>query len=437
MRGRRPTSVCLYLTVFLLLGAAGGLPAEEFRFDLEEFEKKPYHFGGYAELRPVLFGLDHDAALYRLRFFDRDEGDTTAEYNGRLQLEASLEKGIGRLFVRANTDYRSSYLGESLEAVIYDGYLSLKPSPTMALEAGKKSLRWGTGYAWNPVAFIDRLKDPDDPELNREGYIVATAEVIRSLAGPLQTVSLTPVLLPVEGDINDDFGESDHLNVGGKIYFLLYDTDIDLLFLTGGSRTSRYGIDFARNLTSSFEVHGEFAYFPDISRKVIDVDGNISGRENDAQNWLLGLRYLTESETTWIAEYYHNGAGYSREEMESFFAFINQMYDSYQASGDDTLLQQAKTLAEGGYSRMNPMRDYLYVRASHKEPFDLLYFTPAATAIVNLNDGSFSLSPEILYTAFTNLELRLKGTWLNGSDLSEYGEKQNDWRIELRIRYYL
>jgi hypothetical protein len=428
---------CLCLTAALLLLAGTGVQSEEYSFDVSEFEKKPYQFGGYAELRPVLFGLDHDAALYRLRVFDRDEGDTTAEYNGRLQLEASLEKGIGRLFVRANTDYRNSYLGESLDITLYDGYLSLKPTPTLALEAGKKSLRWGTGYAWNPVAFLDRPKDPDDPELNREGFIVATAEVIRSLDGPLRTVSLTPVLLPVEGDINDDFGESDHLNFGGKIYFLLYDTDIDLLFLTGGSRPDRYGIDFSRNLTSSFEVHGEFAYLSDISRKVVDVDGNISGHNNDARNWLLGLRYLTESETTWIAEYYNNGAGYSREEMENFFTFINQMYDRYQASGDDTLLQQAKTLAEGGYSRMNPMRDYLYVRASHKEPFDLLYFTPAATAIVNLNDGSFSLSPEILYTAFTNLELRLKGTWLNGSDLSEYGEKQNDWRIELRVRYYL
>ena len=85
---------------------------------------------------------------------------------------------------------------------------------------------------------------------------------------------------------------------------------------------------------------------------------------------------------------------------------------------------------------MNPMRDYLYVRGSKKEPFDILYFTPAITAIVNLNDGSFSLSPEILYTAVTNLEVRLKATVLEGSRLSEIGEKQNDWRLELRVRYY-
>ena len=432
---KRRVLACLWLTVVLF--PTGVVRAEEYRFDLAEFEKKPYDFGGYAELRPVLFGLDTDGALYRLRFFDRDEGKTSAEYNGRLQLEGSLDKGISRLFLRANADYRDSCLGESLAATLYDGFLSLKPAPTLTFEAGKKSLRWGTGYAWNPVAFFDRPKDPDDPELNREGYVAATAEVIRSLSGPLRTLSLAPVLLPVEGEINDDFGESGHLNVGGKIYGLLYDTDFDLLFLTGGSRSNRFGLDFARNLAANFEVHGEFAFLTDTSRLVVDGAGSITEQKRDAQNWLLGFRYLTAAETTWIVEYYRNDAGYSREEMESFFTFLNRAADLFQTSGDAGLLQKAKNLAEGGYGRMNPMRDYLYLRVSRKEPFDILYLTPAATAIVNLDDESFTLSPEILYAPLSNLELRLKGSWLHGGALSEYGEKQNDWRLELRLRFYL
>jgi hypothetical protein len=155
MRTARFLSAVLLAAALFWFGGAGAL-AEEYRFDVAEFEKKPYHLGGYAELRPVLFGLDRDAALYHLRFFDRDEGKTTAEYNGRLQIEGSLEKGIGRAFVRINSDYSNSYLGESFRTTFYDGYLSLKPSPSLTLEAGKISLRWGTGYAWNPVAFLVR-----------------------------------------------------------------------------------------------------------------------------------------------------------------------------------------------------------------------------------------------------------------------------------------
>jgi hypothetical protein len=93
-------------------------------------------------------------------------------------------------------------------------------------------------------------------------------------------------------------------------------------------------------------------------------------------------------------------------------------------------------LTEGNYGRINPMRDYLYLRISQKEPFDILYFTPSITWIFNVNDKSFSLSPELLYTGITNLELRLKAALITGERLSEYGEKQNDYRIEFRARYY-
>ena len=82
------------------------------------------------------------------------------------------------------------------------------------------------------------------------------------------------------------------------------------------------------------------------------------------------------------------------------------------------------------------MTDYLYLRISQKEPWDILYFTPAVTWIFNADDRSFSISPELLYTGITNLELRLKGTFLVGDDFSEFGEKQNDYRVELRVRYY-
>ncbi len=82
------------------------------------------------------------------------------------------------------------------------------------------------------------------------------------------------------------------------------------------------------------------------------------------------------------------------------------------------------------------MRDYLYLRINQKEPFNILYFTPSITGILNLNDGSFSVSPELLYTGITNLELRLKGGVVVGQGKTEYGEKLNDFRIEMRVRYY-
>jgi hypothetical protein len=89
-----------------------------------------------------------------------------------------------------------------------------------------------------------------------------------------------------------------------------------------------------------------------------------------------------------------------------------------------------------GYNRPNAMRNYLYLRLIQPEPFDILYFTPALTAIVNTDDGSFSLIPEVVYTRVNNLELRLRVALNWGEGSTDYGEKPVGARVELRARYF-
>jgi hypothetical protein len=425
--------VLLNLFIFLPALAYG---EDQYKFDLAETEKKPYHFGGYAEFRPVAFWPNTNTAQYKLNYYKRDPGGNTEEYNGKLQLEGSYEKEAARLYFKTNTDYKNSYFGESEHSTFYEGYLSLKPSASLKVDAGKRTFKWGKGYAWNPVAFIDRPKDPNDPELALEGYIVATADYVKSFDGPLKTISFTPVLLPVYDHINDSFGQNNYPNFAGKLYLLFYDTDIDLIVFTGGSKTTRYGLDFSRNITTNLEVHGEFAYIRDYQKNFIDSNGNSYLNEYDAKSYLLGIRYLTAINTTYIFEYYHNGTGYTEVEMKSYNSFIDKGYQSYLSTRNDSLLQKAATLTENNYGRVNPMSNYLYLRVSQQEPFDILYFTPAITGIWNVDDKSMTISPEVLYTRFTNWELRLKAMFLIGAKDSEFGEKQNDYRLEFRVGHY-
>ena len=426
-----------FLLVFVIAFLSQLIFAEsEYTFNLDETEKKPYSLGGYVEARPVFLYLDKDASLYKLKLYDKDEGKTAEEYNTKLQLDGSYEKRITKIYTKINVDTQESYLGWSDTINIFEGYISLKPSSSLNINIGKKAMKWGKGYAWTPVAFFDRTKNPDDPDLALEGFISLSADYTKSYSGSLKTISFTPVLLPVYDNINDDFGETDKLNFGGKVYLLLYDTDIDFIMLAGGSKTKRFGFDFSRNITPNFEIHGEFAFVNNFEKKFINSTGNISVDEYDAESYLFGIRYLTKVDTTFIVEYYHNNTGFTDEEMQNYFSFINTAYKTYTSSGNDNNLQKALDLTEGNYGRMNPMRDYLYVRVSQKEPFNILYFTPSITGIVNINDKSFSVSPELLYTGVTNLGLRLKTTFLSGQSNSEYGEKYNDCRIELMARYY-
>jgi hypothetical protein len=175
----------------------------------------------------------------KLNLYDKDVGDTIIQYNERIWIDADIQKGIAGFYLQLSSDFQQSDVFDTTSKTkAYQAYLSLKPSSSLTIDTGKKTSKWGKGYAWNPAAFVDRPKDPDDPELALEGYAIAASDYIKSFAsGPLKTFSFTPVLLPAYGDINDDFGETHHLNVAAKTYFLLYDTDIDLMFLTGGSKT--------------------------------------------------------------------------------------------------------------------------------------------------------------------------------------------------------
>jgi len=427
--------VCLLLT---FLQPAFG--EDEYGFDLSEIEKevekKPYHIGGFLEFRPVLFGLDKDSAFYKIKFYDKDEGSTLEQYNSRLRLEGSYHKGIVGAFFRADSTLWYGYEGWDGDITLLEGFLALKPGPSFALEAGKRVAQWGKGYAFNTVNFVSRPKDPNDPTEPVEGYYLAIADWIKSFGGPLKTLAFTPVILPVTESINDKFGEPDHINFAAKLYGLLWDTDIDLLFFTGKSRTTRYGMDFARNITENLAVHGEFAWLPGFDKKSIDSQGRLYTQKSDIIKYLLGIRYLTTNNMTFILEYYHNGAGLDSNDADNFYSFVDRAYDKYLSTGNSSDLNKAAKLSQGSLSTFKPFRNYLYFRGSWSEPFDILYFTPAVFSIINLNDRSLSITPELMYNPITNLQLRLRGGLLIGGKNTEFGEKQNDYKVELRVRYF-
>jgi hypothetical protein len=419
----------------ILAAAMGARGSEVFTFDAAEFGKKPYELGGYLELKQQRFDLNPDGTLYRLNFY-RQPRDHLDQSTVTFKPSGKFRKGDASLNFRAHLegDWETR---EFQRTTRFDElYLSYKPDPGLTIDGGKVSLKWGKGYAWNPVAFVERAKDPNDPDLAREGFTMLTADWIRNFDGPLRTVAFTPVVLPASPDLNPDFGAGRHVNVAAKLYLLYHDTDIDFLFLGNGSRSRRYGVDFSRNVTSNLEIHGELARVEDVPRQSFAPNGAGALLREHATSYLAGLRYLTARDTTYILEYYRNGTGLGETDMRNFERSVDSAYAGYLATGSDAALLRAANLARGSYGRPNPGRNYLYLRVSQKEPFDILYFTPALTVIANADDHSFSVVPEVLYTGINNLELRMRAFFLGGGNGTEFGEKQNGRRIELQARLY-
>lgn len=412
--------------ILLLAVPALGRAADDFSFDLSAYaEPGPFELHGYVEWRQEHQRLDADSPLYRLNFAETAPA-TLDRSVAALELTGTYRSGDSRLAATWHGERLHDDLADSGAGRFYELYLAHQPDATTTVEVGKRAVKWGKGYAWNPVGFIERPKDPNDPELSREGFVIAGADFIHTRGGDLHTLAFTPVLLPVTSQVNDDFGADTGLNAAAKLYLLFRDIDIDLLWLSEGSRPGRVGIDFSTNLAVNLELHGEYAYIGNYEQKLLSPGGPIT-RVYAAHSWLLGLRYLTERDATWIVEYYHDDRGYTQEQMEYFLMQVD--------GAPAAALPQLRSVGQTGYTRPSAMQDYLYLRVTQKEPFDILYFTPALTAIGNINDGSWSLTPELLYTGIDDLELRLRATILGGGHLSEFGAKPNDSRIELRLRY--
>jgi len=427
VRGLRP-----FWPLVLLVVVACAQAAEEYSFDSSAFEKKPFELGGYAQLKQEDFSFNRGAAFYRLANFDQPQRDRLDRTTATLQLAGKLRQGIGTFDFRTNSDLQRDQLARDHDNTVFEAAYSLRPDPGLTMEAGKRVLRWGKGYAWNPIGFVERTKDPNDPELAREGFAMADADLIFNPGGNLQTVAFTPVLLPVGKDVNGDFGASGHLNPAAKLYLLYRDTDIDLAWQGKGSRPARYGMDFSRNLVSNFEIHGEWARILQFTKPVTDRAGVVTSETGNADSTLLGLRYLTARDTTYIAEYYRNGTGYSAAEADPFY----QLVDTAFATGNSALVQKALSLSQGSYGRPNPGQEYVYFRAQQKDALGIVYFQPAITAMMNWQDRSYQLTPELLYTGVKNLDLRLRLFLLHGGASTDFGEKQNSRKLEFYARYY-
>lgn len=406
--------------------------AEDFSFDPTAFQKQAFEWSAYLELDLEYFSLDQDSAAYLINLADQTDRRKLNRTTGILELSGNYKKEKFSAGFIMHSEAQHDAIDDVNDTELYEATLTYQLNPGTTIDVGKKSLRWGKGYAWNPVGFIERPKDPNDPDLSREGYVLASADFIRSRNDALQTIALTPALLPVSDNLNEDFGESDHINAAIKLYLLYWDTDIDFMILRDGSRSTRYGLDFSLNLDTNIELHGEWAHIREVTKPITDATGNTEQSSDSANNYLFGLRYLSENETTYILEYFFNGAGYSENELADYY----QLVHTADETNNTSLLSLANELGDKGYLRRSAGRQYIYFRASNKEPFDVLYFTPSVTAIINLKDQSFSVAPEIIYTGFNNFEMRLKAIWLKGDKLTEFGEKQNDSRIEFRARYF-
>ena len=259
-------------------------------------------------------------------------------------------------------------------------------------------------------------------------------------AGPLQTVGLTGVLLPVTPDFNAEFGVARGLNAAGRLSLLLADTDIDFVVAGGDSRSWRVGGSMARNLLPELVAYGEVAWLSEENRLLVDpLTGRALRLGEAALSAVAGLRWQAPTDTTVLLEYYRNGPGVTAQQFADAVRLIDAAADAQAldgGSGPALAARQVAARVTRSYQRPQPLRDYVYLRVSQREPRNILYTTPAISFIVDPVGGSASVTPEIVYTGFTNTELRLRTQVNVGATDTDFGSRQVNARVELRARVF-
>ena len=418
----------------LWMSFIGVANAQEYSFDLDDFEKKPYEYSAILTFNPVFSILNTESRLYQLKYLNSDSEKFLHETDLSLELSGSYEiKNFKFISVGKYNVLHSSENDWDDEFSLFELYAQHTPNTNFTTWLGKKNVKWGKGYIWNPVSFAGRQKDVDDVDASLEGYSLIMGEFVKSFDSTFKTLSIAPVIIPVTADLNDDFSKTGSFNFVLQTYMLITDTDVGLYLFWDDHDHHKFGLDFARNLLTNWEVHAEWAYENIYDKLVLDKDYSLRQTSEKIENYLLGTRYLTSLNTTIIFEYLHNNNGFSESEMDAYF----EATDDALSNNNDALISILKSFQKEQLNRQFLMQNYLYCKVSHPEPFNLLYFTPSMNTLYNLNDNSYRVGLEMNYSRFKNLELIIRQNYFPPNPKTEFGEKMTHYKIEFHVKKYL
>lgn len=257
---------------------------------------------------------------------------------------------------------------------------------------GKQQLATGVGYAWNPTDIFNQ-KDLMDPTYENTGITAVR------LSFPLGLrTTLSGIIRPA--NTWDETVRYYQLKSGiGRFYMsALYSRSqliLHGLIATTIQTHDLYGFNLEGDLLGA-GIRTEIAAHRLVSNEKLQYE------------YIVGGDYTFKNSLYCLAEYYHNDLGAKTSQTD-----INDYLFHY--SGERKSLNQ----------------NYLFLLAMY--PLGNL-LDIAAFTILNMDDHSAVIAPQIVYRIFQNVELSLLASLFIGDSLDEFGYQQ--YGVRLRLRAY-
>jgi hypothetical protein len=359
-------------------------------------------------------------------FAAADRGDAwlgsnelVASADGTWDWQQRVKVGAG-LILRAPSD-------DGPDLRVREAYARTSLLPWLDVEAGKRLVRWGTGYAFTPTGLLDPPRDATDPQdrlgLN-EGMLMARLDAFRG-----STAVTLAAAAPRLDRPHPASADTPRRLLALRVRTTIAGVELAGVASAADNQRVSLGANFTHVVGRQLEYHGELLMHDDESawrRMLAPHDGRprrVSG--------LIGFQYTFNLGLNAIAEYYHDGNGLS---SQLWSRLMDGAAEAKRQSALDALAGAAApnaTSTTGATSAASPAaaaagtlvrptrRDFLFLRASRANTDALL--TPELIVLIGLNDGGLTLVPTLHIAPTRHVQLYVRGLALTGRARSADG----------------
>ena len=290
--------------------------------------------------------------------------------------DAKSSSNVWKLHVKLRAD-ASDRAADRL--TVGEAYVQVAPTSWLDITAGRVIEKWGTGYAWNPTAFVSPRKNPSDPNDRRSAYrgtdMLRADVLMRGTNVSLYTLG----------------GGS----YAARVYRLVGGADISLHVRHDRDGTQQ-GVALARVFGDALELHGEIA-----RRRAV-----------------VGGQYTFRDSVNVVAEVYRDGSGPTAAEWQAFRLGVPR--DLRGANRDYQPLQMGHSY---GFLRVD------WPSSNQKFDAELI-------AITSLRDGSVWARIALTRKLRANVSAYLIDTELAGRATAELAYIQVRRATSLGVRWF-
>jgi hypothetical protein len=310
-----------------------------------------------------------------------------------------------------------------------EAYLQYGFGETVTVRAGRQRIAWGSGFAWNPTNRLETPRNPLNTGLEQQGADAVRVDVIPDaragviLVAARSQVSVTDLPFANEG--------RERRTAAVRARFLVRETDVAAVVSGGRNQRTLLGLDVARALFGPATVHVEAATY-----RGAEMPPAREGLR--FFRVAAGILYPRGESTSWAAEYFFNGEGYTDDTSD---VYLSQLEGSARAAADPSLPAAEREAALRAYAAaaaipysggLGLRRHYLQGSWTRGQPGGR--WTTALRAVLSASDGGVAFTPGVVYAPRGDVTIHLDAILPVGPDDSEYRLAPVRAAVQARVR---